>query len=172
MQSSIKEATTHIVRINNTCTGAITAHGPPSNCSSAVCSSTLKTKPRRKICVNKPMSTIIPSNQCSSVYAHDVHSGTAEDGMTCTLRYLGSICGRWMQTLLHWRVSPRPCPAPLCLLPTWWPLMGATRQSNGHAGGNDSSVEANLPALTLTVGRCSPWHWTQGSWVAPARHRH
>lgn len=31
--------------------------------------------------------------------------------------------------------------------------------------GKDSSVGANLPALSL-VGRSSLWHWTQGSWVA------
>lgn len=30
----------------NTCTGAMTAQGPPSNCSSAVCSVSLKTIPK------------------------------------------------------------------------------------------------------------------------------
>lgn len=77
--------------------------------------------------------------------------------------YLGSICGRWKQTLHHWRVSPRPCPTPLCLLPTWWLQMGATCLSNSQTGGKDSSVEANLPAFTFTTDSSSLWHWTRGS---------
>lgn len=40
----------------NTCTGAMTAHGPPSNCSSAERSASLNTKPVERNAVNKKLS--------------------------------------------------------------------------------------------------------------------
>lgn len=84
--------------------------------------------------------------------------------------YLGSIYGRWRQTLLHWRVSPKPNPPPLYSTPTWQALMPGTLQSNSHDGTGQlrwGQIAGSFRCLqSSSLGRSSLWHWPQGTGVA------